>query len=637
MMKQIRFFLIPCCFALCVVFAMPATAQNLSYQTKELQVAASGSVQVSMIREDWNVRINNLEGIKEGNETYRQHLMQLKKESAARFPRKDVEGKPIQGASLLGTTQIPDPVIQSNFSGNAYSYSAPNDNTLAVSNSGQLISAINTNVYFYDLVQDTLLKTTSLTAFASSLTGISQHQYDPKLIYDPHQDRFILVFLAGSSADTTTHIVVAFTQTNDMMGSWNLYALPGNPLNDTSWTDYPAIALTEDELFITVNLLNYGASWQTSFKQSVIWQVDKFAGYQGNALNTKLWSDIEFDQTNIRNLNPIQGADALHGPNIFLLSNRNFSLYTDTIFLLEITGNLQNPLTQLNINCLKTDVGYGAPPDAKQPKTLNLLATNDARVLGGFIHNQHIQFVANTIDTTTGSAAIYHGFIRYVNTTPIATGVILKEPGFEYGYPNISYTGTNAWSQQAMIGFNHTGDTAYPGVSAIFYDGNGGYSNRVEIKTGTQMINIFSGLYERWGDYTGNQRKYNAPGTVWISGMYGVKVGVSMRLGTQIAEVVSSMADVGVASNARTLEASLFPNPVTDLFGMEFTLDQPQHVIVEVRALSGQVIHRLYDGSVKAGKNALTFSTQNLPAGTFLVSIIRKDGKVLFSEKVIKI
>ncbi len=610
-------------------------SQEYTYETQHARFGPIGSLVVEEIEEDWQFRLNQFPGITEGNRTYRQHLVHLKRETTARFPR---PAQPVTRGDrrVMGTSVTPDPTILRSFKGNLFSNSAPNDNTLAISNDGQLISAINTNIYFYNVIEDTLLKTMSLNNFSSPLTGISQHQYDPKLLYDPHEDRFILVFLAGASSDTKTDIIVGFSETEDMMGKWHVYSLPGNPLDDTSWTDFPAIALSEDELFITVNLLDYGTSWQTSFKQSIVWQVDKMAGYRGEMLDSRLWSDIVFDGVNIRNLNPIQGANKLYGPNMYLLSNRNFTVYSDSVFLLEITGNLRDHDAALRITCLHTSPGYGAPPDARQPNTNKVLATNDARVLGGFLYNNVIQFVANSIDTTTGGAAVYHGKITNVNQNPVSTGRIICEPGLEFGYPNIAWTGNTLFSQQAMIGFNHTGDTVFPGVSALFYDGAGGYSNRMVIKEGEHLISIFQGTYERWGDYTGIQRVYNQPGRVWIAGMYGDRVGLSRRLGTQIAELVSPTAEKPVVQEGRKLDAALYPNPVVDQFGMEFFLEEPEIISIELRSITGQKIHRFFEGMVPAGENSLMFSTQNLAQGVHLLWITNDKGEVLFTERVIK-
>ena len=59
---------------------------------------------------------------------------------------------------------------------------------------------------------------------------------------------------------------------NNPLDEWNVYMLTGDVLGTDHWTDYPAISLTNDELFITGNLLQHNVSWQEGFYQSLIWQ-----------------------------------------------------------------------------------------------------------------------------------------------------------------------------------------------------------------------------------------------------------------------------------------------------------------------------------------------------------------------------
>ncbi|HRZ49628.1 MAG TPA: hypothetical protein P5338_09570, partial [Bacteroidales bacterium] len=194
-------------------------AQETTWSTQRYHIKPDGSVRVADITDEWLFTLRQTDGITEGNPDYRYYLSELKALSAQRFPRRQNTGKDGKGMQETNQVKAPSPVVHRNFQGNAYSGSAPNDNTLAVSNGGQLISAINTNICFYDLSLDSLMKVVTLNKFASTLAGISTHQYDPKLLYDPDQDRFILVFLAGSSADASkkTNIIVAFSKTSDML------------------------------------------------------------------------------------------------------------------------------------------------------------------------------------------------------------------------------------------------------------------------------------------------------------------------------------------------------------------------------------------------------------------------------------
>ena len=89
----------------------------------------------------------------------------------------------------------------------------PNDNSIAVSNEGKVISALNTWVVLLE-EDGEILSTRSLAAFVRGALGRLDRYYDPKVIYDPQEDKFILVFLEGN-ASADSRIVVGFSQTSD--------------------------------------------------------------------------------------------------------------------------------------------------------------------------------------------------------------------------------------------------------------------------------------------------------------------------------------------------------------------------------------------------------------------------------------
>ena len=204
---------------------------------------------------------------------------------------------------------------------------------------------------------------------------------------------------------------VAFSTTNNPLDDWNVYMLKGDAVDSGHWTDYPAISLTKDDLFITGNLLLDGVSWQLGFKESIIWQIDKLSGYNGaDSLEFNLWSDIKDDSINIRNIHPIRGARELQDKKQYFLSNKNFSLESDTLYLLsiensQISGDPSFEMKRINLND-----HYFLSPNGQQYNGKEL-ATNDSRVLGGIIDKDWIQFVNHSMDTSSGTAGIYHGII----------------------------------------------------------------------------------------------------------------------------------------------------------------------------------------------------------------------------------
>lgn len=573
------------------------------YQKTTINVEKINTIFPKKIENDFQPKLSSLEMPSPGSAKHR--LSVIKKKSAKLYPRTSATYKTHQtntgnvlsidqGFPLALYTYIPalnDTIVSYLVGGR------PNDNTLAIGNNGMLVTSYNSSIFAYDTEADTLLFSTSLHAFSSEFT--LNDKYDPKALYDPVADRFILVFLNGRLS-TDMRIIVCFSTSNNPADPWNLYELPGNPLNNTTWTDYPAIAITKGELFLTGNLLRDNEPWQTGFAETIIWQVDLQDGYVGSgSLNSRLWSDIKFGNTYIRNMNPVQGGSMPSDSGMYLLSNRNFDILNDTIFLAKIEGSLRNSNATLSVNYGRTDTPYGAPPLGRQINGEDSLATNDARVLGGFIENGEIQYVANTIDHSTGFAGVYHGFIDHLDTDPRFTGTILSNDVMDFGYPNIAFTGNESCSRQSIIAFNHTSPIDSAGVSAIMYNSDDTYSPRIMLKKGEGIIDRANGP-ERWGDYFGIQRKYNEDHKVWTAGYYSRENGNNY---TWVSELN--------ASTDNTLSAGITDSTVQSAYG---SADASAYVTI-----SGGV--EPYEIMWSDTNNQTAETAENLSAGLYLVTV----------------
>lgn len=418
----------------------------------------------------------------------------------------------------------------------------PLDNTMAISNGGLLLGSVNSLLWGYDTQADDYLfkeqdgssRVISFAAFAGDSLIPNPNQtfpFDPKLLYDPLNDRFIFVYLDGRGP-TDSQCIVGFSSTNDPRDPWNVYSIPGNPRGEPQWTDYPAIGISGEDLFLTVNLIQQNVSWQEGFRGTLIWQMSLADGYAGAVnLGTQLWDDIRYNGRYIRNLNPVEGAYGNAGNNVYFISNRNFDIQNDSVFLVEVTNTLSSGQAQLNISVHKTDVPYGVPPNGRQEDTPQGeqdslgLQTNDARWLGAILINDRIHMVGNSRNFETGLASVYHGILDGVSTdNPTLTGHIIGSDSLDYGYPKIAFTGGQDCEEWLMIGFDHTSPTVFPGVSTIFYDHeNEEYSEVIRLKEGENYVRKIASPYERWGDYFGIQRKYDQPGIIWTSGFYGIE------------------------------------------------------------------------------------------------------------------
>ena len=149
------------------------------------------------------------------------------------------------------------PKIIQQFEGNLAS-SIPSDNDVAVGLDGTIVSAVNSNIQIYNS-NGISIATRSLAALASKLGTFTMNS-DPRLLYDAQMDRYVIVWFTGSLS-TTNKIIVGFTKTNNPADSWNFYTLNGASFNDSTWSDYPIISLSNKDLFITFNQVKDNIHW----------------------------------------------------------------------------------------------------------------------------------------------------------------------------------------------------------------------------------------------------------------------------------------------------------------------------------------------------------------------------------------
>ena len=182
-----------------------------------------------------------------------------------------------------------------------------------------------------------------------------------------------------------------------------------------------------------------------------------------------------------------------------------------------------------------------------------------------------------------------------------------------------------------MITFNHTSPVDYAGFSYLYYTNDGAYTEPVKIKTGENYVDAFGdGDYERWGDYSGSQRRYNETATVWAVGSWGKE---TKKNGTWIAELTST--DSIRPDEFPSLEITAYPNPTVDLVTLNFYMEQTADISVDLYDMNGRRVISLFQDQAKFGQNIFTFSTAPLAAGIYFATIT-SDEKHIYKQKIVK-
>ncbi|MBA2408024.1 MAG: T9SS type A sorting domain-containing protein, partial [Chitinophagales bacterium] len=197
---------------------------------------------------------------------------------------------------------------------------------------------------------------------------------------------------------------------------------------------------------------------------------------------------------------------------------------------------------------------------------------------------------------------------------------------------NISYAGNGASDHIAIIDVLRSAVVLFPGYSAMVTDGNGSYSPIKNVKDGLSYHSVIPGT-ERWGDYSGSQRKYDEPGKVWVNGSYAT---LSHKVATWISEISLDPISIGINEpiNSSTM-VNAFPNPFSDKFEVSFMVGKSMNCSFDLFDMNGKLTKILMQERVQAGTNQFSFSLSPVPKGMYLF-VISANGRRIAAEKLIK-
>jgi hypothetical protein len=438
------------------------------------------------------------------------------------------------------------------------------------------------------------------------------------------------------STSKDTRIIVGFSQTNDPALNWNFYTIRGNLFGDSSWSDYPIISISNNELFLTVNRLKDNTYWKNGFIESFIWQMDKDNGYKGDTLNQKVYYDIKYNNKPIWSICPAKGGSKSYGPAMQFFSVRPDQLWNDTVFVHEITNTIKSGKAELKLRVAKADNHYGLQPNAFQPNGKKL-QTNDARILSAMYENGIFYMVGNSVDARYNAAGFYLITIDnyWSNDSLNAKLQIISSDTMDYGYPSIAYCGEGLGDNSAMITCSHVSPRTFPGNSLVYVDRNLNPSTPAIMKLGESNILLIGDTLERWGDYSGIQRKYNDRGKVFYNGSFGYNndnrtwVGISKNTDAKLGN-----EDLMLLRNQQLNDVSIYPVPAKEYVNVDFTNEEKKVLNFVLIDMQGKETLLLTERA-KAGLNRFVFNALNLNNGNY--QLIIKDGETVVHSKKIMV
>ena len=453
---------------------------------------------------------------------------------------------------------------------------------IAAASPNHIVAVVNSAIEWYDKT-GTRQYRQSLEDFFASLSP-ERWPFDPKVIYDQHAGRFVVVCLVkvdngAGSPSNISRLLVAVSDNSDPNGSWYLASINSKlTINSADhWADFPGLAVDEEAVYITANMFTFGSG---SFGASRLWIVRKGSGtggfYDGGSLSYTLHDPSVqaglSDQSFTMQPAHILGAGGVApGVGTFLVSANWNQGANESLSIIRVDNPLGSPtFTNQFVNIGDIHNGSLVFPDAPQAGTANLIDAGDRRALHAVWRDNSL-WVVHTVNPPTGSdagqATAHWCEIDTVNLSSLSLieqGNIGGEdiaPGTHTFYPSIAVDA----SGNVGIGFAASAPTIFPGA---YYTGRkasdpaGRMQPSAALAAGVDYyIRFFGTTRNRWGDYSGISVDPSDDATFWVFNEYALTRGTPIsgedgRWGTRFGRFSFAACEGNLSGNDNDVDGS---------------------------------------------------------------------------------
>lgn len=377
-----------------------------------------------------------------------------------------------------------------------------------------IVTVVNTIIAVYDK-NGTQLQIGNLgTRFSNVCSGC--RVFDPRVIYDPNANRFVVMMVTRDDATHVSKALVAVSQTDDPTGAWWNYALDTKLVynNEDTWADYPDIGFdgiaadAGGAIYLTFNQFTFDSR---QFRTSMLLILPKASLYTGASLSYwRAWDRLNAEGSQVFTLRP---AKTYGNPGVeFMVNSRNNGSFA-TLWRVAPTY----PPTAVNWTLQTTyNIGtYALPPQAQQPGCSDTHDTGDNRMYNAVWRNDRI-YAAFTEAHDWGSGGGTVAAVRYLKLNTSSNTAEINQTfgadGLNYSYPAIA---TDS-AENIVLTFARTNSQEF---GSIRFTGRLTTDTTMQssalLKSGAQCL-----TGSRYGDYQGAAID-PADGTkVWVFGEY---------------------------------------------------------------------------------------------------------------------
>ena len=359
--------------------------------------------------------------------------------------------------------------------------------------------------------------------------GLSgEFMFDPKVIFDPWNGRWVMMWHIKDDASQTSDLVFVVTNSSLPFGLasdvwyYRISMVQDQGTGNAAWLDYADLGYSNTTVYASGNMFFFSGG----FRWGRIIVLDKSEMYAKLSTSYVRWSNLtnaDGSQTNTPRSAKMQWSWSESGSNIDAYFVNSRWTGGNDITLWKLTGfETTNTLTRVD-----TAVGnYTLAPDANEPNG-NALDTIDNRLMtavitGDTLGSNGIElFTGMNADRSGNAGALLYKFNALSHALEFES--LFGATDLDYWFPSSAsdYSGSNFWV------FCRTGFSAGNEVEIRFVDYDQGTfsSSSSQIKDGTgsnggfRWGDYFGGQLD-WGDYSANIGDPGRPAKVWLYGEY---------------------------------------------------------------------------------------------------------------------
>ena len=387
----------------------------------------------------------------------------------------------------------------------------------------RILEGLNNNYRLFDKATGAILSTVSINTFWAAAGG--GPTFDPKLLFDPVEQRWIAVALSDSRS-LASSILLGVSQTSDPGGAWNLFRVLGDS-SGVNWVDFPNVGFNKNWIAVNVNLFTLSSNTGNGARCLIV----DYAQARAGSLVATYANGTGFCSAPVATASPTE-------PTLYVPTH--LSSASGTYRLDTITGTPAAPVYTVGTTRSRGTT-WTQPTGAILPQAPPLagasvcglpacsIETQDAQIRSTPILRSGSIWYTQTVGLPAGG--LTRTAVQWTRLDAVTGNVLdggrIDDPtatatngGRWFSYPHVAVNGAG----DAVVCFSQFSSSQFPaaGYAVRFAaDAAGTLREPVVYKPGEDYYHKdFGSGRNRWGDYAKAQADPADPLSVWVVAEY---------------------------------------------------------------------------------------------------------------------